>query len=111
MNAFLKAALKEAYDLEQIGVSAFTKRELAALVPLLIQVGQDIPALITNWPTAEAELVALVSNPAADADLVAYGIALGWTTDVKVQAVIGDVAGMLLAIAQGVAKLASDLKV
>lgn len=110
MNTFLKACLKEAYDLEQTGAAALSKTAFAGLLPLLIQDGEDLPALIANWADAKVELGALVANPAADADLVAYGLSLGWSSDKKVQAVIADVAALVLSAAEGIAKLVADLK-
>lgn len=111
MNALMKALIKEAYDLEQTGASALSKSSLASLLPLLIQDGEDLPPVIANWADGKAELSALVSNPAADADLIAYGLSLGWTSDVKVQAVISACAQGALSVAQAVAAIVAALKV
>lgn len=110
MNVFLKACLKEVFDLEQAGAAALSKTAFAGILPLLIQTGEDIPSVIANWATAKAELEALLKDPSADADLIAYGISLGWTSDKKVQLIIGDVAALVLSNAQGIAKLLADLK-
>lgn len=110
MNALMKALLKEAFDLEQTGAKALSKASLAVLLPLLIQDGEDVPAIIANWSDAKAELSALVSNPAADSDLVAYGISLGWSGDAKVQAVISACAQGALAVAQAVATIIAATK-
>lgn len=110
MNALMKALIKEAYDLEQTGAAALAKGSLAGLLPLLVQDGEDLPAVIANWGDGKAELAALVANPAADADLVAYALSLGWTSDVKAQAVIAACAEGALAVAQAVAKIVVAVK-
>lgn len=111
MNSFLKAVLKEVYDLEQTGAAALSKSSLAGLLPLLIQDGEDLPAVIANWADAKVEFAALIANPAADADLIAYGLSLGWTSDKKVQAVVAACAQAVLHVAEDIAAILAATKV
>lgn len=112
MNTFLKAALKEAYDVEQIGVAALGKGglALATLLPLLLVAGEDLPAVVSNAGDAGAEFKALIADPASDADLIAYGVSLGWTSDKKVQAIVARVATLGLHLVEDVSGLLGDLK-
>ena len=110
MNAFMKAALKEAYDIEQVGVAVVKKTPFVGLIPLLIVAGEDAVAVSANIGDAGAEFKALVADPASDADLIAYGLSLGWTSNAKVTLIIGDCAALGLANVQAISKLVADLK-
>lgn len=71
MNSFLKALIQEIYDLEQ-GVEAAVGKQWALVVQAAIKCGMDLPALIQNVSSAKPDLEALMSNPVADADLLAF---------------------------------------
>lgn len=75
MNQFLKALIQELYDLEQAGELAAAK-SWAALVNAGIKAGMDLPALVNSVGQAQSDLQQLVTNPAADQDLLAFTLAL-----------------------------------
>lgn len=95
MNSLLKALLKETMDLYAAGKAAVGK-QWTGVFSALIQAGEDVPSIVANWPDLKAELEALMSNPAADSDLLAYAIGLVGGESVKAQAVIAASADLLL---------------
>lgn len=95
MNDLLKAFLKEAADIAVVGKAAAGK-QWAGLFSAVVQAGEDVPAIVNNWADLKPELEALMSNPAADADLLAYAMGLVGGESAKAQAVISASADLLL---------------
>lgn len=90
--------MKEASDLFALGEDVINKQSLATILPHLIQAGTDVSGITGNISDFQAELAALLANPAADADLLAYAMTLVSGESAKAQALI-----------QASAKLAIDV--
>lgn len=75
MNSFLKALVQELYDVVQAGGDLVSK-QYSALVSAGVKCGMDLPALVSSVGSAQGDLQALLSNPAADADLLAFVVGL-----------------------------------
>lgn len=71
MNVLLKAMLKEVLDLVVVGENAVAKN-YSGLFTALVGAGEDVPAIVANFADLKPELEALLANPAADQDLLAY---------------------------------------
>lgn len=104
MNPLLKAFLKEAADIVAAGRAAIGS-DWSKLFGALVQAGEDVPAIISNWADLKPELEALMSNPAADADLLAYATALVTGEGAKAEALIVASADLILTGAQKVEAL------
>jgi hypothetical protein len=110
MNTFLKAVVKEVADLEATGVAIFSKAGLLKLVPLFVKDGEDAVAVFSNASTAKAELQALLTDPAADADLLSYATSVFAGDNAKAQKVIAAASDLLLALVGKGEALASAIK-
>lgn len=99
MNESLKAVLDEAFDLEVL-VKHAVAQDWSASFSDLVKAGTDLPALISKVSGVLPELQALLVDPMADSDFVAYvtGKLAGETT--KVQAVATAVLDLLVTLAQ-----------
>lgn len=109
MNALLKALLKEAADLFVLGEEVLQKKSIFEIFPSLVKAGTDaalIPALL---PDLQNELNALLTNPAADADLLAYANSLV-TGDAKAHAIISASAKLVLDLVTDVGGLLAAFK-
>lgn len=71
MNALLKACVDEAFDLAHAGEAALAK-DYPTAITNVIKACEEVPAIVADAPDAKAELEALMKDPAADADLLAY---------------------------------------
>ena len=71
MNEALKSAIDEAFDIEALVKDAVAKNWTGTLGDL-IKGGTDLPVLIGKASALLPDLQALMANPAADADLLAY---------------------------------------
>lgn len=94
MNQLLKAFLKEAADLVQVGKAA-TSKQYSLLFSALFQAGEDIPAIVSGFADLKPEIEKLLSDPAADADLLAYAAGL-LGDDAKGKAIIMASADLIL---------------
>lgn len=110
MNALLKAILKEAADLYSLGEAVLQKKGLAIILPALIQAGTDASGIASNASDLSAELNALLTNPAADADLLAYATGLVGGDNAKAQKIIAASAKLALDVAVDVNGLIQALK-
>lgn len=88
MNTLLKAILKELADLAIVGQDVVGKQALAVILGALLQAGTDAPNIVSNIGDFKNELAALLVNPAADADLLAYATSLVSGDSVKAQGII-----------------------
>ncbi len=96
MNSFLKAVIKEAFDAEAL-VADVVAKAWSKIVSDAISAGSDAAAIAANLSSAKSDLQALISNPAADADLVAYVVSLSaGIGSAKAQAVIAASAKLVL---------------
>jgi hypothetical protein len=86
-NVFFKAVLKSVMDLYAVEQAAVAKN-LNALFTALVPVGMDIPTLVSNYTDAKPELQALLADPTADADLLAYAASLVGGQSPQVVAII-----------------------
>jgi hypothetical protein len=109
MNVLLKAMLKELADLVAAGKDAAAKN-WGGLLGAVIGAGEDAPAIVSNWADLKPELAALLANPAADADLLAYGMSLLSGESAAVQAVIQASAKLLLDAGEDVVALVAAIK-
>jgi hypothetical protein len=110
MNQFLKAVIKEAFDAETLVVDVVQKA-WAKLLGDAVTAGTDAIALAGTVSTAQAELQALISNPAADADLLAYVASLGaGLSDQKAQAIISSLATLVLHVVTDSAAFVAAIK-
>lgn len=71
MNECIKAIIDEAADVEATVVSVM-KKDYTALIPELVKDAMDGKSVVDHLSSLKAEAQALVSDPAADADLLAY---------------------------------------
>ncbi len=110
MNALLKAILKEGADLFLLGEDVLQKKGYALILPALLQAGTDSLAIIANGGDLHAELSALISNPAADSDLLSYAAGLFGGSDDKAQKVISAAAKLALDVALDVSGLVGAIK-
>lgn len=99
MNVFLKSALKAAMDAAVAGKDAISKNWSKFFMDL-VALGEDVPTVISNLSTAKPELEALLANPSADADLLAYGASLVGGESPAVAAVVSASADLLLTVGQ-----------
>jgi hypothetical protein len=105
MNALLKAILKEAADLFALGEAVIAKKSFAIILPTLIQAGSDASAISGNIGDLQNELKALIFNPSADADLLAYATTLIPGESAKAQALVAAAAKLALDVATDVTNL------
>lgn len=110
MNALLKAVLKEAADLFALGEDVIQKKSMALILPSLIQAGTDAAAISGNMSDLQVELNALITNPAADADLLAYATTLVSGESAKAQALVTAAAKLALDVTQDVTALIAAFK-
>lgn len=96
MNTLLKAVMKEIADLVKVGKDVAAKCGLTVIMGDLFTAGTDVPSIIANIEDFKPELEALISNPSADADLLAYASGLVGGETAKAQAVVGASAKLLL---------------
>lgn len=71
MNECIKSIVDEAFDVKATVQSVLAK-DYVSLLPELVKDAEDGSAVASNISDLKAEAQALVSNPAADADLLAY---------------------------------------
>lgn len=71
MNAFLKACLDEAFDLVNVAQELIEKQWSTAISNVIKGVS-DAGPIAANVGDAKPELQALLTDPAADADVLAY---------------------------------------
>lgn len=71
MNECIKAIVDEAVDVEATVVSVM-KKDFISLLPEVVKDATDGAAIASHLSTLKAEASALISDPAADADLLAY---------------------------------------
>lgn len=109
MNPLLKAMLKEVSDVVAIGEAAVAKN-YAAILTAVIGAGEDVPSIISNWADLKPELLALLGNPAADADLLAYAMGLVGGVDAKAKAVITASADLILMSVEKIGALIAALE-
>lgn len=109
MNVLLKAMLKEVCDLVAVGKAASGK-QWGQVFGTLIAAGEDVPAIVANWVDLKPELEALLVNPAADADLLAYAAGLVAGEEEKAKKVIVASVDLILTGSQKVGALLSALQ-
>jgi DNA-binding NarL/FixJ family response regulator len=95
LNAMLKPIVKALVDGEK-AVAAGIAKDWSALGQAGVAVLMDIPALIAGAPQFEADLQALLVDPAADADLLAYVVLSLEGQDEKAKKIIAAAADLLL---------------
>lgn len=95
MNQLLKAVLKEAMDLVALGKAAVA-HNWSGVFTAAIGAGTDVPPIVSAWPDLKPELQALLTNPAADADLLAYAATLVGGESPETAAVVAAAADFLL---------------
>lgn len=110
MNPLFKAILKEVSDLVSSGEAIVAKSPFATLLPLLLQAGEDAPAIVSNWSDLKAEALALISNPAADADLLSYATSLVGGAGTKATQIITATATLVLSNITNVSALVTAIK-
>lgn len=103
MNPLLHIVIDEAFDLYQAGADAVAKNWPGAISNVMAGV-EEVPALAASLPDAQAELKALIADPASDADLLTYVgakfVGANAPATAKVAQVILTVADLLLTVAQ-----------
>lgn len=110
MNSLFKAVLKEAADLVATGEAVAKKSGFVTLLPLLIGDAQDAPAIVSNWSDLATEATALIANPAADADLLAYATTLMGGSGTKATQIITAAATLVLSTVTNVTALVTAIK-
>ena len=110
MNVLLKAILKEVSDLVAVGVDIAGKQSLAVIFAALLQSGSDAPNIVANIGDFKAELDALLANPAADADLLAYATSLVSGDGAKAQSLISAAAKLALDLGADISALVAAFK-
>lgn len=75
MNVELKAMLKAVMDVVATG-KAIAGKHWDQLFACLVADGSDVPSIVANWADLKAEAQKLLSDPTADADLLAYAASL-----------------------------------
>jgi DNA uptake protein ComE-like DNA-binding protein len=96
MNQFLKAVIKEAFDAEALVVDVVAKA-WTKLLQDAVTSGMDAVSLAGTVSSAKAELEALLADPSADADLLAYVVGLSaGLGDAKAQAIVAASAKLAL---------------
>lgn len=110
MNALLKAILKEISDLFQVGQDVVAKDSFSVILPILIEAGSDAAAVVSNLSDFQNELNALLSNPAADADLLTYAQTLVAGDSAKAQKIISAAAKLAIDLTGDVSALVSAIK-
>ncbi|MGZ3686666.1 MAG: hypothetical protein ACXWPM_00100 [Bdellovibrionota bacterium] len=110
MNSFLKAIIKEAFDAEAIVVDIVAK-SWAKLLQDSVAAGMDAIALAGVVAQAKSDCEALLANPAADADLLAYVVSLsGGLGDAYAMGIITAAADLALKNVVGVEALVAAIK-
>lgn len=109
MNSLLKAFLKEVFDLVAVGKDIVGK-QYTSLFGALVQAGEDVPAIVANYADLKPELQALLANPSADADLLAYVAGLVAGDSAKAQAIISASCSLILNAAESGYALFEALK-
>lgn len=71
MNAFLKACIDEAFDLVNVAQELIEKQWSTA-IGNVVKAVSDAGPIAANVADAKPELEALISDPASDADVLAY---------------------------------------
>ena len=71
MNVLLKAIIKEVFDIEQLVVDAVHKAGVQVLMGDAMKAILDGNDIVANYEDIQAELQALIDNPASDEDLLA----------------------------------------
>lgn len=96
-------------DLVAVGRAAVAKN-WSGLFSALVGAGEDTPPIISNWSDLKPELEALLANPEADADLVAYAASLFSTESASAQEIIKASVDLLLTIASKTATLVKAIE-
>lgn len=109
MNTFLKAVIKEAFDAEAI-VADVVAKAWSKLVGDAIAAGTDASAIVASIGSAKTELEALLTNPAADADLLAYVTTLAGGVNEKAQKIIAAASKLTLDNITGIEALVAAIK-
>ncbi len=110
MNVLLKAILKELSDLSALGVDIAGKQAAAVILSALLEAGKDVPGIVSNVGDFKVELDALLSNPAADADLLAYATSVVAGDSVKAMAIVSASAKLALDMASDISALVAAFK-
>lgn len=110
MNPLFKAVMQEGYDLFQTGEAIAGKQSFVSLLPLLIKDATDAPAVATNWSDLKTEAQALITNPAADEDLLAFATTLAGGSGSKPAAIVTASATLILSTITNVEALVAAIK-